>query len=553
MTLESFWRALPLRVRRPLLFSGSGSAHLAGILAREANVPPGAPQTPPKLLADIALHLWELMPFSAQTAKAALLFMDGNAVMSDEAVSLCARCAEHAAPLRHLPVMEKLLAEGYYGELRDMLDKVARGPSGGFQDLHYARETAFRNNDPDWLQSLLALFPLSSGHDAWMRADIAFMREDWRDAASLYARAYAALRLPELLTRQGEAHARSGEAGNALDCWLAALALRPWQVNLLLRATDLMRNRAVSCALPSGKGEILFYTWNHGEDIDKALAAVAASETGDARIQVLDNGSTDNTSGIVNAWRERLGGDRLRVITLPTNVGAPAARNWLLATEESRAADWVVFLDDDALVPPQWLGSLGTALRTLERRSPGDASRCVIGCRVVDHAAPMAIQNVDLHLAATYDDEGNPHSPQHVQFVNSHQDAFDFGQYSYLRPATSVTGCCHLLTRGSVEAIGGFDLRFSPTQFDDVDRDLRAAAKGLPCIYQGHLRVEHIKRSGGGSRASAWARANADGNSQKLVRSWPDTALASVLRNDIELLEQDFAERLHTLAESAGD
>ena len=47
----------------------------------------------------------------------------------------------------------------------------------------------------------------------------------------------------------------------------------------------------------------------------------------------------------------------------------------------------------------------------------------------------------------------------------------DWGAYGLTRPCATVTGCCHLFPTDVLAATGGFDLRFSPTQYDDLDHD----------------------------------------------------------------------------------
>jgi len=358
-------------------------------------------------------------------------------------------------------------------------------------------------------------------------ADYAFARTDYARAADLYVKAFARTALPEYLTREGECRLRLGDREAARQCWGKALDLRPWQTNLRLRLTDLERGADIPGPPPQGRGEILLYSWNHAPDLDKALAALAASDLGSCGLTVLNNGSSDNTAEVIQSWQDRFG-ERLRTIALPTNVGAPAARNWLLTLPYTKTADWVAFLDDDALVPPDWLGHFGTALRLYPEAG-------IVGCRVVDMAAPMCIQSVDLHFEpeepAAQDakpgcSDASPRSGNNV--TDSHMNGPDFGQYSYLRQAVSVTGCCHLLTRKNIEKTGLFDLRFSPSQFDDFERDLRSCMAGDYPLYQGHLQVRHIKRSGVIAGISPWQRANVNGNLVKLWESYGTTEIAKI-------------------------
>ncbi|MCL2123943.1 MAG: glycosyltransferase, partial [Desulfovibrionaceae bacterium] len=236
------------------------------------------------------------------------------------------------------------------------------------------------------------------------------------------------------------------------------------------------------------------------------LEALAASELGDALVVVLDNGSSDDTPAMLRLWKERLG-DRMLLVSLPCNIGAPPARNWLLSLPETRACSWVAFLDDDAIVPPDWLRYFGRVMHAFP-------SGAVYGCRVADHKNPMSMQSVDLHLEAGGPSGGpgslEPAHERRFSISDLHYQVQDFGQFRYMRPCVTVTGCCHLFRRAALDAAGHFDLRFAPTQYDDVEHDFRHALRGELPVYQGHLRVAHMHSSG----QAAWA------DPAKLLATW---------------------------------
>ncbi len=81
----------------------------------------------------------------------------------------------------------------------------------------------------------------------------------------------------------------------------------------------------------------------------------------------------------------------LQPIHLQVNVGAPAARNWLLAEPEVRKAKWAVFLDDDVELEPNWLEELLATAQSYG--NPG-----AVGCRITSTGAPRSLQSADYHL-----------------------------------------------------------------------------------------------------------------------------------------------------------
>ncbi len=202
---------------------------------------------------------------------------------------------------------------------------------------------------------------------------------------------------------------------------------------------------------------------------------------------MLDNGSIDGTAAVIDKWEaESKTRDDLPLtrFDLHVNIGAPAARNWLLFHPQIAEADFAAFLDDDALPPQDWLLKLGAAIKNYP-----DAGAW--GCKVVDAPNPRKLQSVDLHIK----NERGADGPQ-LRTTDIQLQTMDYGQFDYMRPCGSVTGCCHIIRMDDLGKTGGFDIRFSPSQFDDLDRDLRLCLQNKVPVYQGHLRVRHLKRTG---------------------------------------------------------
>lgn len=544
-TAAALWAKLPSDIARALLLSSDGEARLSRQAARLLDVIGNAPD--PDLIAtftDMAIAAWECSPLSARAASVVHHVHSQHHFLREQTAAFSAACAvlrpgnsEWAAEVNNC------INSGDIDSAKKHIDQYAAKEPGNLFWLRFASFLGIQLGELDWYEPWLTKFPMPTAFASAFMADYAFARRDWSKAASLYAKAFVRSAMPGWLVREGECHHRQGDRAAARVSWQRALGLRPWQSNLLLRLADLERGSDIPGAPPPGKGEVLLYSWNHGPDLDTCLEALALSHLDACNLTVLDNGSSDNTADVLRAWQERFG-ERMRTITLPTNVGAPAARNWLLSLETSKAADWVVFLDDDALVPPDWLGFFGTALR--QHPEAG-----IIGCRVVDMAAPLTIQSVDLHFEADEhpgegDNDPFPRSGAR-NVVDTHMTVPDFGQYSYLRPAVSVTGCCHLLTRKNIDDIGLFDLRFSPSQFDDFERDLRSCDKGQFCLYQGHLCVRHIKRSGVIAGMSPWQKANVTGNLAKLWASYSQEQVEAITKKEIAGLLKDIGRRLEVL------
>ena len=198
-------------------------------------------------------------------------------------------------------------------------------------------------------------------------------------------------------------------------------------------------------------------------------------------------------------------------------------------------------LDDDLDLPADWLDELLAA--ALAHPEAG-----VAGCRVLDHEPPFAVQSADYHLlpgymiARNFDD-----LPERLSVCNF-GGVPDLGLYAYTRPCASVTGCCHLFRREELDARGGFDVRFTPTQFDDLERDLRAFAAGSRALYHGRLAVRHRQASGLRRPATALQTAQVMGNKIKLEYLYADAEPEQWLARQKELLRDDLLARVEDLA-----
>lgn len=321
-----------------------------------------------------------------------------------------------------------------------------------------------------------------------------------------------------------------------------SVAASPWSSSQWLRLHDLSLGVDKALSPVPGGVAILLYTYNKARELDATLASLALSniglEQGETRLWVLDNGCTDDTSSVLSQWSDRLG-ERLTVLRLPVNIGAPAARNWLLALPELGQYASLVFLDDDVCLPGDWLLRLGAAMQAYPEAS-------VFGCRVVDDANPLATQSVDLSPL--------PPGPgdQPLVLPALHTGQPDLGQFSYLRPCVSVTGCCHLLRRAELPKTGGFDIRFSPSQFDDLERDIRLGLGGGHVVYQGHLAVRHKRSSGALAERSPADIGNATANTHKLLTKHEAVQFLRLREQGEVLLEADLRGKMERLGAKLG-
>ena len=336
---------------------------------------------------------------------------------------------------------------------------------------------------------------------------------------------------------------RLGDRQDAFAACLVAQKALPHHVNLLLRAHVLAQPRPVPSPPAPGEAAVCLYSLNKADLFRQCLTHLAGTELGASVVAVLDNGSTDGTAAMLREVAGLFPNGQFVQVRLPVNIGAPGARNWLLSLPEVKACRHAAFLDDDAFPPADWLGRL---LQTARDNPTAGA----IGCSITDMDAPRDHQSADFNLfPPNMGTPGLPGVTERLFVCESCRGAADFGLFAYIRPCLSVSGCCHLLSRQALETAGSFDIRFNPTQFDDLERDIRSFLAGYPCVYDGTVRVAHQQ---GSSLAKAQTQAQVAhimGNKIKLEYAVSDVEADRLWRDNLALLGRDLLAK----AEALGD
>jgi glycosyltransferase involved in cell wall biosynthesis len=102
---------------------------------------------------------------------------------------------------------------------------------------------------------------------------------------------------------------------------------------------------------------VLIPVFNRERFVDDAIRSVVEQDFADVEVLVVDDGSTDRTPAVLEAWRQR--DARVVVVTSPTNQGIPDALNLGLAHARGR---YVARLDSDDLMMPRRLAQQAAVL-----------------------------------------------------------------------------------------------------------------------------------------------------------------------------------------------
>lgn len=533
-------RSLPPRLLDRLLAGTVGREHLktaADLAGQTANAHKDAGLARLRvLLLAAALEEDCLHGPTAADLVGAAADLGGQSPVAPDFLALAAHIAEACRIPDNVAYYQRLLGQNDPAKLRRYLETACQDARYGLFWLHVALRQAILWRDFAWgaaclqtgLPSQLAALRLK------ISGDLAMLAGQPDLAVTRYKEAATAAPWPTELFRLGLAAWQAGDRAFALD-HLGNLAKRhPWHVSATLAAADILQSRDTARIPLPGSLAICCYTYAKADDLDRTLSGLFASHLGSAVVTVLDNASPDATPTVLDAWVNRVGPERLHLVRLPVNIGAPAARNWLMREETTRQADFVAFLDDDVDLPEDWLPALGAAIAAYPEAG-------VWGCRVTDAANPAIAQGVDATLLES--DDGR-HEPK---LSDLHAETFDYGCFCHMRPCLSVMGCCHVFRRGRLEECGDFDIRFSPSQWDDVDHDLRLALAGQPAVYQGHLAVAHRRPAPALKPLSPQQHAGAQANNHKLLAKHQDNfaALGDMVRR---VLLEDLETKRSSLA-----
>jgi N-acetylglucosaminyl-diphospho-decaprenol L-rhamnosyltransferase len=212
---------------------------------------------------------------------------------------------------------------------------------------------------------------------------------------------------------------------------------------------------------------VVIVTYNSSEPIAKCLASLEAHRGSSiGEIIVVDNSSSDGTAERV---RQQFPGAKM--IAAERNLGFAAASN-LGAIQASGAA--LLFLNPDA----EFLGPVDELERALESAPDivAAAPRIVDaqGLTQVGFNVRRLPRATDLIFEILLLNRLFPNNP-----VNRRYRCLDL---DHTRPAEveQPAGACLLVRRTSFERCGGFDERFFPLWFEDVDLCLRLRRDACP-------------------------------------------------------------------------
>lgn len=222
---------------------------------------------------------------------------------------------------------------------------------------------------------------------------------------------------------------------------------------------------------------VVICTYNGGWIIRDCLDGLLELDYPNYEVIVVDDGSTDNTSEIVQDYPFRL--------IMSENLGVSSARNTGL---QAATGEIVAYTDDDARPDPHWLTYLAKTFMETNHAGVGGPNIALPGDGMIADCVANA-----------------PGGPVHVLLSDT--------------VAEHIPGCNSAYRKACLEEIGGWDPKYRMAG-DDVDVCWRLQEKGYTIGFSPAAMVWHHRRN---SIKAYWKQQVGYGRAESLLEEkWPE-------------------------------
>ena len=207
---------------------------------------------------------------------------------------------------------------------------------------------------------------------------------------------------------------------------------------------------------------VLVLSFNKREHVLRCLESVSRLEYAPREVIVVDNGSSDGSAAAI---AQRF--PQVHLVRSHTNLGAAGGRNLGIRwADEHLSYRYILFLDDDTVVAPRMADELVAVLR----RHPDTGLATPKAYRAGSDALLASAGGMRVRLGA-----GS------ITDIGGGQR--DRGQFDDPAEVDSCVGFAVLVRCEALERVGGFDDRYNPYGWEEVDLSLRIRETGYLIRY----------------------------------------------------------------------
>ncbi len=212
---------------------------------------------------------------------------------------------------------------------------------------------------------------------------------------------------------------------------------------------------------------VILVNWNGRQDTLACLDSLRQVDYPALKIILVDNASTDGLVAVVNADYPEV-----ELIVSPTNEGFVGGNNLGMARADAIGADYILLLNNDTEVAPDFLGRLVEAAQ-----QPGIG---IVGPLIYYHGEPRRIWSAGGRIDWG---RGDP--------IALGEDAWDEGQFGDSPYVVDyVSGCALMIKRETLKAVGPLDPRFF-AYYEEVEWCARVGRAGYRILVVPQSRIWH--------------------------------------------------------------
>jgi len=213
---------------------------------------------------------------------------------------------------------------------------------------------------------------------------------------------------------------------------------------------------------------VIIINWNGERDTIVCLDSLLKINYDNCHVLLSDNGSRKESLDVLKDWNVthikegRSGIAALEILENGKNLGFTGANTVGINHALANGADYVLFLNNDTIVTPEFLTRMVVA-------AEADSSAGIVGCKIFYAKADQQGKHKIWSLGGYAFVRGMP--------LNIEAESYDHPEWTGVKEQPLINGCCMLIKRGVIETVGVQDdqLFFG---MDDVDYSLRASRHG---------------------------------------------------------------------------